>query len=133
MTIVRFSASELLRDQVADPAWYVLSIDEHRTWTPTKDGMSNNCHFDTVIVCNADTGDTTFAGVPIVLQFNDKPTAGGFIRAFLRALGVDVKFDTDYNLNRAVGQKIEAFVENSEWQGRITNKVNHKYRPYRGQ
>lgn len=132
MTFIQFSASEMLRDSVVDPAWYVLNIDAHRTWTPTKAGDSNNCHFDCTIECNADDGSTTFSGVPIVLQFNDKPAASGFIRGFLRALGVDIKPDTRYDLNAAVGQKIEAFIENDTWQGRMNNKANHKYRISRG-
>lgn len=131
MTIISFSDSDMLRDKVAEPAWYVLAINEHRTWTPTKDGQSNNCHFDCLIERNADNGDTTFAGVPIILQFNDKPTASGFIRGFLRALLGDLQPNTKYNLNAAVGKKIEAFVENDTYNGRLVNKVNHKYRAAR--
>lgn len=131
MTIVKFSASDMLRDTVVDPAWYVLDINQHRTWTPTKDGQSNNCHFDCTIVKNADNGDASFAGVPVVLQFNDKPTAQGFIRGFLRVLGVDLKAETAYNLNAAVGKQIEAMVENDTYNGRLVNKVNHKYRTQR--
>lgn len=129
MAVWRFSQSEMLRNKIVDPAWYELEITAHRDWTPTKAGDSNNCYFDCLIVRNADTGDTTFAGVPIELMFNDKPGAQGFREGFMKALGVELHVDKDYNMNAAVGKKIEAFVENNEWQGRISNRVNHKYRP----
>lgn len=129
--IWRFSEAEGLRNKIVDPAWYVLDIVEKRSWSPSRAGDSNNYYFDCVIVRNADTGDTQFAGVPIELMFNDKPKAQGFREAFMKGLGVDWKYNQDYNMASAVGKKIEAFVENSEWQGRITNKCNHKYRLHR--
>lgn len=132
MTIISFSDSDLLRNKVVEPGWYVLDIQGHRTWTPTKDGQSNNCHFDTVIEKNADNGSTDFAGVPIELQFNDKPKAKGFIEGFLRGMGVEIQSNARYDLNSAVGKKIEAFIENETYEGRIRNRCNHKYRVYRG-
>jgi hypothetical protein len=128
VTVVSFSDSDLLRNKVVEPAWYVLDIQGHRTWTPTKDGQSNNCHMETVILKNADNGADDFSGVPIELQFNDKPKARGFIEGFLRGLGVDIQANTRYDLNNAVGQKIEAFIENDTYNGRLVNKCNHKYR-----
>lgn len=131
MTVISFSDSDLLRNRVVEPAWYVLDIQEHRTWSPTKDGQSNNCHFETVILKNADNGSDDYSGVPITLQFNDKPKARGFIEGFLRGLGVEVSANTRYDLNSAVGKKIEAFVENDTYNGRLINRVNHKYRVVR--
>lgn len=128
MAVVDFSDSDLLRNKIVEPAWYVLDIQEHRDWSPTKDGMSNNCHFETVVEKNADNGSTDFAGVPITLQFNDKPKARGFIEGFLRGLGVEVQPKTRYDLNSAVGKKIEAFIENDTYAGRLVNRCNHKYR-----
>jgi len=128
MAIFEFSDSDLLRNKVVSPAWYVLDIQAHRDWTPTKDGQSNNCHYECVIEKNADSGDVEFAGVPIELQFNDKPRARGFIEGFLRGLGVEVQPKQRYNGQSAVGKKIEAFVENETYNGRMINRVNHKYR-----
>jgi len=132
VTIISFTDSDLQRNRVVEPAYYVLSIEGHRTWTPTKDGQSNNCHMDCIIEKNADNGSTDFSGVPIILQFNDKPGAKGFIEGFLRAMGVDIQANTRYDLQSAVGKKIEAFVENDTYNGRLVNKVNHKYRVLRG-
>jgi hypothetical protein len=129
MTIISFTDSDLLRNKVVEPGWYTLDIQGHRTWTPTKDGQSNNCHFDTVIEKNAENGSTEFSGVPIVLQFNDKPGARGFLEGFLRGgLGVDVQSNTRYNLNSAVGKKIDAFIGNDTYNGRLVNKADHKYK-----
>ena len=91
MAVIEFSDSDMLRNKVVEPAWYVLDIQGHRDWTPTKDGQSNNCHMETVIEKNADNGSTDFSGVPIELQFNDKPKAKGFIEGFLRGMGVEVQ------------------------------------------
>ncbi len=128
MAIFEFSDSDMLRNKIVEPAWYVLDIQAHRDWSPTKDGQSNNCHYETVIVKNADSGSDDCAGVPIELQFNDKPKAKGFIEGFLRGLGVDVASKQRYDGNAAVGKKIEAFIENDQYNGRLINRCNHKYR-----
>lgn len=130
-TTISFSESDMLRNKVVEPAWYVLSIDGHRTWSPTKDGQSNNCHMECTIEKNADTGATDFTGVPIELQFNDKPKAKGFIEGYLRGLGVDIQANARYTLDSSVGRKIEAFIENDTYNGRLINKCNHKYRVVR--
>jgi hypothetical protein len=96
-------------------------------WSPTKDGMSNNCTIEGIIVCNADNGSEDFAGVPITLQFNDKPKARGFIEGFLRALGVDVQ-PGRFDLAAANGLVVDAMVENESYDGRIKNRCNHRYR-----
>ena len=132
MTMISFSDSDILRNKIVEPGWYVLNIEGHRTWSPTKDGQSNNCHMETVIEKNSDNGSTDFSGVPIELQFNDKPKARGFIEGFLRGLGVDIQSNTRYDLNSAVGKKIEAYIENDTYNGRIVNRCNHKYRVVRG-
>lgn len=130
-TIISFSDSDLLRNKIVEPAWYVLDIQGHRTWTPTKDGQSNNCHMECVIEKNADTGSQDYAGVPIELQFNDKLKAKGFIEGFLRGLDVDIQSGARYDLNSAVGKKVEAFIENDQYNGRVINRCNHKYRVVR--
>jgi hypothetical protein len=85
---------------------------------------------EAVIEANADTGGSEFTGVPIQIQFNSKPTAKGFIEGFLRGLGVEVEA-TRYDLANAVGKTVEAYVEHKEFEGRIRNTVNHKYRKAR--
>jgi len=96
---------------------------------PSKDGGSTNYPVDATIVKNADNGSEEFKDVSITWNFNSK--AIGFAAGFLGSFGVEAQQDKRYELNSAVGKMIEVFVENGEWQGRIVNRVNHKYRPVR--
>ena len=130
MTMVDFTESDLLRNKVVAPAWYTLDLGSVGPWTPSKDQQSNNALIEAVIIHNSDTGDKEFAGVPVTIQFNDKPKARGFIEGFLRALGVEVTAGR-YNLGAAAGQRIDAFVENETYEGRTRNRINHKYRSVR--
>jgi hypothetical protein len=127
MPIVQFSDSDLLRNKIVAPAWYRLQLGMVSEWAESKAKDSNNCTVEGVILFNADNGDEEFKGVPITLQFNDKPKAKGFIEGFLRALGVDVQAGR-YDLGAASGQQIEAYIENDTYEGRILNRCNHKYR-----
>jgi hypothetical protein len=130
MPLVDFTESDLLRNKQVTPAWYRLELGLVSEWGPTKNQDSNNCTIEAVIQFNADTGDKEFAGVPLTLQFNDKVKARGFIEGFLRALGEDVKAQR-YDLGAAPGKQIDAYVENETFEGRIRNRINHKYRQVR--
>jgi hypothetical protein len=116
--IVQFTDRDLLRGKVAEPGWYVVSIDNIGEG-PSKDGGSTNYPVEGTILKNADNGSEDFKGVPLDWNFNSK--AIGFAVGFLAAFGVDVKS----------GRQVEIFVENGEWQGRMVNRVNHKYRAVR--
>lgn len=130
-TIVSFTDSDLLRNKIVPVSWYRLDLKTVSEWSPTKNGDSNNCVIEAVILKDADTGDDANAGVPVTLQFNDKPKARGFIEGFFRALGVDIQANSRYDMQSVAGKQVEAFVENEEYEGRIRNRVNHKYRPLR--
>jgi hypothetical protein len=130
MTMIEFSESDLLRNKIVQPAWYRLQIGSVGPWTPTKAGDSNNCLIECTIKNNADNGDIEFAGVPVTIQFNDKPKAKGFIEGFLKALKVEVTAGR-FNLKAAEGQEVDAFVENDTYEGRVLNRINHKYRAIR--
>lgn len=128
MPLVEFNDSDLLRGRILEPAWYLLNIDSVDDWKLSKAGTSNNCVMSCTVIKNADTNETEgIAGVPIYLQFNDSPKAKGFIEGFLRAIGVDVRAQR-YDLKAAEGTQIVAFVENETYEGRVRNRVNHKYR-----
>jgi len=129
MPIISFSDRDLLRGKVVEPAWYVVNIASIGE-APSKDGGSTNYPVEGWIVCNADSGSEEYKGVPLDWNFNSK--AIGFAVGFLAALGVDVKAGARFDLANAAGKAIEVFVENGEWQGRIVNRVNHKYRALRG-
>jgi hypothetical protein len=127
--IISFNDRDLLRGKIVEPAWYVVTINSVGE-APSKDGGSTNYPVEGVIVKNADNGSEDFANVPLDWNFNSK--AISFAAGFLAALGVDVRSGARFELSNAVGKQMEIFVENGEWQGRILNRVNHKYRPLRG-
>jgi hypothetical protein len=128
MPIIQFGERDLARGKVVEPAWYVVNIDAV-TEGPSKDGGSTNYPVEGTIVKNADSGSEEFKGVPLDWNFNSK--AIGFAVGFLSSFGVDVKAGQRFDLANAVGRQVEVFVENGEWQGRIVNRVNHKYRAVR--
>jgi len=129
MPIVQFNDRDLLRGKIVEPAWYVVNI-VNVGEAPSKDGGSTNYPIEGVIVKNADNGSEEFANVPLDWNFNSK--AISFAAGFLAALGVDVRSGARFELANAIGKQIEIFVENDTWQGRMLNRVNHKYRPLRG-
>jgi len=128
MPKIQFTERDLLRGKIVEPAWYVVQINNVGE-APSKDGGSTNYPVEGVIVKNADTGDATYAGVPVDWNFNSK--AIGFASGFLASFGADVESGKRYELADAIGRQIEIFVETGEWQGRLKNQVNHKYRPLR--
>jgi hypothetical protein len=128
MPIVQFTDRDLLRGKVVEPAWYLVQIDGIGEG-PSKDGGSTNYPVESIIIKNADSGDEKFKGVPVDWNFNSK--AIGFAVGFLAALGVDVKAGARFDLAHAAGKQIEVFIENGEYQGRMVNRVNHKYRAVR--
>lgn len=128
MPVIQFGERDLLRGKVVTPAWYVVRIDAVGE-TLSKDGGSTNYPVEGTILSNADNGDGEFAGVPLDWNFNSK--AIGFAVGFLQSFGVDVKSGARFDLANAAGKSLEVFVENDTWQGRMVNRVNHKYRPLR--
>lgn len=125
MPVVQFGERDLLRGKIVEPAWYLVNIDNIGEG-PSKDGGSTNYPVEGTILKNADNGSEDFKGVPLDWLFNSK--AIGFAVGFLASFGVDVKAGARFDLANAVGRQIEVFVENDQWQGRMVNRVNHKYR-----
>jgi hypothetical protein len=126
--IIEFSDRDMNRGKVIDPAWYLVKI-ENIGEAPSRDGGSTNYPVEGIIIKNADNGDAKFADTIIEWNFNSK--AIGFAVGFLKALGIDVKAGARFDLANAIGHNVEVFIENGEWQGRIVNRVNHKYREVR--
>lgn len=125
MPIIQFTDKDLLRGKVVTPGWYRLRIDSVGE-APAKDAGSINYPVEATIIMNADNGGVEFAGVPIDWNFNSK--AIGFAVGFLASFGVDVKAGARFDLNAAAGKELDVFVENDTYQGRVVNRVNHKYR-----
>lgn len=126
MPIISFGKRDLLRGKVVSPAWYTVSVDGVGE-KPSRDGNSTNYPIEGTIVKNADNGSTEFAGVPLDWMFNSK--AIGFAVGFLASFGQEVEEGKRFDLSAAVGKQLDVFVENDTYDGRIINRVNHKYRP----
>lgn len=128
MPVVQFGERDLLRGKVVTPAWYRCRIDSVGE-APAKQsdkGPSTNYPVEATILFNGDNGSTEFSNVPLDYNFNSK--AIGFAVGFLQAFGVDIKPNTRFDLKSAEGREIDIYVENDTWQGRMVNRVNHKYR-----
>jgi hypothetical protein len=128
MPIIEFGEKDLLRGKIVEPAWYEVQIDSIGE-APSKDGGSTNYPVEGTIIVNQDNGSSEFQNVPIEWMFNSK--AIGFAVGFLQALGVDVQAGKRFDLSAAVGKRLGVFIENDTWQGRLKNRVNHKYRASR--
>lgn len=128
MPVVSFSNRDLMRGKIITPGWYrviIESIGEAPAKASEK-GPSTNYPVEATIQFNGDDGSTEFAGVPVDWNFNSK--AIGFAVGFLQAFGVDVKAGTRFDLKSAEKRELDVFVENDTYQGRLVNRVNHKYR-----
>lgn len=128
MPVVQFNERDLLRGKIITPGWYRVRI-ESVGEAPAKQsdkGPSTNYPVEGTILFNGDTGSKEFSGYPLDWNFNSK--AIGFTVGFLSSFGVEVKAGTRFDLKSAEGRELDVFVENGEYQGRMVNRVNHKYR-----
>lgn len=126
--VISFSDRDLLRGKIITPGWYRVRIDSVGE-APAKasdKGPSTNYPVEATILFNGDNGSVEFVNSPLDWNFNSK--AIGFAMGFLKAFGVDVKPGVRFDLRSAEGKTLDVFVENDTWQGRLVNRVNHKYR-----
>jgi hypothetical protein len=128
--IIQFGDRDILRGTVLEPAWYRVRIDSIGEQL-SKDRGSTNYPVEGTVLFNADNGDTRYANVPLDWNFNSK--AIGFAAGFLKALGQEAKSGQRFELADAAGSEIDVYVENGEYQGRVVNRVNHKYRTPRAE
>lgn len=137
MPIVQYSRKDLLRDKIVNPAWYLVLIETIGEWTDSRDGKSQNMIVEGVIVKNAETGATDFADVPIggmgSWNFNTKAMgfSKGLVNAVANQLGLnpdEITPETRIEFKHLEGKYVEVFIENDTYEGRIKNKVQHKYR-----
>jgi len=133
MPVISFSDRDLMRGKIITPAWYRVKIDTigEAPAKQSEKGPSTNYPVEATILFNGDTGELEFKGVPLDWNFNSK--AIGFAVGFLQSFGVEVKSGTRFDLKSAEGREVDVFVENDTYQGRLVNRVNHKYRTPRSE
>lgn len=127
MPIVEFSNRDLLQGKTVTPGWYRVKI-ETVGEAPAKTGNppSTNYPVEATVLFNGDTGDTEFTDVPVQWNFNSK--AIGFAVGFLQSFGATVEAKKRIELKSAEGRETDVFIENDTYNGRLINRVNHKYR-----
>ena len=127
-TVISFTERDLSKGIIITPGWYRVKIESigEAPAKPSEKGPSTNYPVEGTILFNADDGTKEFTGAALDWNFNSK--ALGFAIGFLKAFGVDVTPGTRFDLQSAVGKELDIFVENDTWQGRLVNRVNHKYR-----
>lgn len=129
-TIFQLSKKDVMGGKVYEPAWYRVRVDDISVG-PSKnlEKPSTNYTYQGTILFNADTGDRTYEEHPLTWMFNSR--AMGFTKGFLMALGVpeeSITPDSRFDFKNAVGKEIDIYIENETYEGRLVNRVNHKYR-----
>ena len=129
-TIFQLSKKDVMGGKVYEPAWYRVRVDDINVG-PSKnlEKPSTNFTYQGTILFNADTGDRTYEDHPLTWMFNSR--ALGFSKGFLMALGVpeeSIVADARFDFKNAVGKEIDIYIENETYEGRLVNRVNHKYR-----
>lgn len=127
MPLIDFSDDDILRSKVVTPGWYRVKIESAEPPAISKAGDSTNYVMKGRILYNADDGSKEFANVPTPYwNFNSK--AKGFMVGYFNAFGLDVKGGTRVELNDTIGKELDVFISNKEYEGRMVNNLDHKYR-----
>jgi hypothetical protein len=129
MAVIQFTAKDLLRDKIVEPAMYKVHIDDVSNGESSKDGRSINYVAEATIIKNADNGSEEFAGVPITWNFNSK--AIGFMKGLFEALGETVTEASRFDTNALAGHNVEVQILNDTYNNKLQNKVQHNYRKCR--
>jgi hypothetical protein len=129
-TVFSLSKKDVMGGKLYPPSWYRVKIGPLEI-APSKnvEKPSMNITFQSTILFDAETGDTTYAEHPITIMFNSR--ALGFTKGFLQALGIpeeDITEDKKFDFKVAVDKELDVMIENDTYDGRPVNRVNHKYR-----
>lgn len=124
--VIDFTARDINKGRLITPGWYRVRIEEIGE-AASKAGDSTNYTVEGTILFDADTKKTDFADCPTPYwNFNTK--AKGFMVGFFTALGQNVEGGSRFDLDAAVGKELDVMIENKEYEGRMVNSMNHKYR-----
>jgi hypothetical protein len=123
---IEFSEKDILRGKLIEPAFYRATI-ENVEEALSKNGDSTNWILTGTIKFNADNGSKDFAGVPTPYwNFNSK--APGFFIGMLGALGIDPQPGVRYDPKALIGKEVDVFISNELYEGRMINRIPHRYR-----
>lgn len=128
--IVEFSEKDILRSKIVDPAWYRVRIDAFEQKLAST-GKTTNIRLEGEIICDANTGDTKFAGVPVPYFWFFNTGVIGKLIPVVQAVDPSIEVTPGFRVNLAalVNKELEMFIGNGEYNNSITNVVTGQYRP----
>lgn len=127
--IISFSEKDKKRNIIVEPAWYLVQIGKV-TAKLANSQETTNYWIEGEIICNADNGDTKYAGVPTPYLWMFNTGAIGKAYGFITCLiGREPEIDERFNLMMAEGKQIKMFIGNGLWQGQTQNTVTNQYKP----
>lgn len=115
MAKFRVSQEDINRTKLVDPGlWYPCKVTGVSEKLSAK-GDSMNTTVDLLVTSGP------FAGVIFYRLFNEK--APGMVIPFLKAFGVEVVPDEEYDLNATIDRFVNVFVNHREYNGKMYNDV----------
>jgi hypothetical protein len=116
MALLNITPEDILRSKTITPGWYRVKV-KRVGEKPAKTDGSTTYPVEMIVL-----SDGEFQGVPIQQVFSEK--APGFAVKFIEACGKEVKREGgQYELTAAVDKELDVFIDNSLYQGRLTNNV----------
>lgn len=111
----RLTQEDINRNRLVDPGnWYPVEIVNVYEELSSR-GDSMNTKLDMKII------DGPFTGAMLYRTFNEK--APGYVIPLLKAFGVEIVPDQEYDLTALQGRRLRVFVKHSEYNGQIRNDV----------
>lgn len=114
MARVTLSQQDILRSKLVAPGWYPLLVKSHSEEAAGTDGSA-------LYVYELIIEDGAFKGVPIRFQVSEKALGMGI--EFWEASGVPVTPGVAIETDKAVGKKVEGFIQRGEYKGKGNNQA----------
>ena len=114
MAKVTFTQQDILRSKLLPPAWYPMFV---KSFSEEQAGTDGSALYVYEIIIEGGS----FNGVPVRYQVSEKALGMGI--EFLEACGIPVQTGVQIELEKAVGKKIEGFVQRREYKGRGNNQL----------
>lgn len=122
MPTITIGREDVLRGKTLEPGWYPVTV-KATSEEVSKGGDSTNYLVDLVV-----DAPEAIAGTPLRVYFNEK--AIGRAIPFVNACGASIDENTvksdnpvSIDLEKTVGKKIMAYVNNDTYEGRTVNRV----------
>lgn len=131
MPLIEITSQDLKATQIVTPAWYRVLVKKIGDFKVSTSGKSNVCFPEGEILFNADDGSKEFEGcpTPVSWNFNDSARGKQDIVSFVTAItGQEIKEPQRIDLTAAEGKQVDVFIGNDLYEGKMTNKVEGKYR-----